>query len=105
VAAAYTANPELIIASLIREGRDTPDPMGYLRGIQRTALAASIKGDEYATSLNTEGGGSTWMREIPANILAQFCESAMQRLEATSSGGPAGGLRGGDFSSYPSTLG
>jgi hypothetical protein len=102
---AYTGNPALLISALLRFAATKGYAATWLADLQNTALAATTgNGDEYATSLTTEGGGSTWMRDIPPATMAQLCESALQHLEAAAAG-TSSGLRGADFSQSPSVLG
>ena len=110
---AITANPDLLISALLREARKQPDPAAWLGDIQSDALTATLGGDLMQTSLGKGSAASAWIREIPANILAQLCESAIQRLEAEAAAVaagitgdlPPGNVRFADFSSQPCTLG
>lgn len=109
MATAYL-NPELLIAGLLRKARAMPDAVAWLTARHGEAMEAVLAGDEYVTSTTDEGGSNTAERQLPANVLLQLYESALQIYEsdAAIAAGTAvanGSVRYADFSSHPCTLG
>ena len=113
---ALQANPELLIASFLREAKDdrtVDEAIAWTRALQRNYFTAWQPGDDYASSIASDGSSTAWLREIPANIGAQLCERVLQALEkekavadAGLTGNPSEGVyRGFDFSKDSSTLG
>lgn len=109
--AAFISDPKLLLAALIREARDQAGPVGWLRELQKAYFANWKGGDEFSATITSEGGSTSWLREIPANQGAQLCELALQQLESEAAAEdadeeiPEGNVRGFDFSSAPSILG
>ena len=111
--AAFSSDPNILIAAFLRFARTQPDAIAWAAAIQSAALTASVAGDLHVASLGNEGGSTAWMRELPANQLAQLCEIVLQRLESeaanTAAGltgdAPPGNVRSADFSCNLSTLG
>lgn len=97
-------NSDLIISGLLRRARTMPDPSAWLNARHGEAMDAVLAGDEYVTATSDEGGSSTAERAVPASLLLQFYEAALQIYEAES-GAASGTVRYGDFSSQPCTLG
>lgn len=108
---AFLSNPDLLVAALLREARDQPSPRGWVRQLQKCYFTDWSAGDAFAQNITSEGGSTSWLREIPANQGAQLCEIALQRIEAEAAaeeadeGVPVGNSRGFDFGSAPSILG
>lgn len=109
---ALQANSQLLIASLVRYANSRGDSVAAkacLIGVQNTARTAWLQGDEYASAISADGSNTTWLREIPANILDQLCESALQIIEAQLAAGttelPNGAVRYGSFEHAFSILG
>jgi hypothetical protein len=107
-----TADPQLLIDAFIRDAKDEDDPIAWTRAIQKTAMTAVRGGDEYATAVNHAGSSTSWLREVPATVLASICELVLKHLEAEAAaeeadlpGLPGGRIRYADFSSEPSTMG
>lgn len=104
--AAFTGNPDLLISSLLRFARTKGDraaAQAWLITTQNAFRTAWMGGDEYATNISTEGGATSWLREIPANLGDQFCEAALKVLDQEAASGIAGALqdsqiRAADFS-------
>lgn len=84
--------------------------IGDKQGIN--AIAQTMQGS-FAIQYSEEGGMGQFIRELPPNIIAELCESALQTLEAEVAAaacgltgtGPGGSVRGFDFSQRPCTLG
>lgn len=119
---ALQANPNLLVSSLLRYAADPAQQQGndlgkaWLITTQNITRVAWMAGDEYATSVALEGSSTAWLREIPAHILDQLCEAALQvveqRLAAIAAGAsnlptafPAGHVSYADFSCQLSILG
>jgi hypothetical protein len=115
--AAFQSDPSLLTASFVRysrtQGAALADHIAWLTTTQQAALAAVFGGDLHVANLANEGSSTAWLREIPANQLAQLCEVAMQQLEAEAASiaagltgaPPVGNLHFADFSGRPCTLG
>jgi len=106
--AASVLNSELLIAGILRRARALPDPAAYLGGLHDAAYTAVMAGDEYVTNISADGGSSTADRSMPATVLLQLYEAALQSYEATAAAGARvgdGSVRHGDFSQTPSILG
>lgn len=82
-----------------------PDALAWLHNQHGTALDAVMAGDEFVGSLSDEGGSSSSTREIPANVLLQLYELAIQELEAEDTRPASRMVRYGDFSEQPCVLG
>lgn len=105
--AATVPNFDLILTGILRRARGMPDPLEWLNAQHGAALDAVMAQDEYVTGMSDEGGNCTSMREIPANVLLQLFEAAIQQYEAELGNGSAtsGKVRHGDFSQQPCILG
>lgn len=114
-------NPELLVSAFLRLARKQDDPIEWVEQLQTAALTGgeeSASGviermqDQFAGSVNTEGGNTTWLRELSCVLLAQLCEAALRVLQSEAAQeeaglpvGPTGDVRYADFSSRPCTLG
>lgn len=110
MSAVPSINSNLVIAGLLRSARAKGDPRKWLNDRHEEALEAMIAGDEFVTSSSTEGGGSSAERGMPARVLQELYEAALQIFDdeesATQAGVSAPGtVRWADFSNYPATLG
>lgn len=110
MSAVPSINSNLVISGLLRAARDTDDPRKWLSDRHKAALDAVMAGDEFVTSSSTEGGGSSAERGMPASMLLQLYEAALQIFDAEESATQAGvsapgTVRWADFSNFPSTLG
>lgn len=121
--AALDSNPELLIAAFIRMVRKLFGTVAaqteWLEALQQQALIGSATGvadvlanlqDFSAATVASEGSSTQWLREIPAHLIAQLCESALQRIAADEAAGgdglaPSGNVRGIDFSRTPCVMG
>lgn len=111
--AALQSNPEILTSALLRLARSRTDGKAWLIAIQADALTASLGGDVFGSSVSKTDSSTAWMRELPANIIAQIAEVCIQRLEAAEAAEeegitgalPPGNIRQADFSKHPAILG
>ena len=104
-------NSELIIAAVLRKARTQVNPATWLQEQHDEALSAVLAGDQFILSTAFESSSTTAAREIPASVLLQIMESALQQYEAELAAEeediarPEGSARWADFSQHPCTLG
>ena len=109
---ALTPNPDLLIKGFVRDAKDEDNPIAWTRAIQKAAMTAWRAGDEYASTVSSEGSATSWLRDVPAGVLASMCEAVLLQLEAEADAEEAGldgiaqnGIRYADASREPALMG